>query len=302
MTTPPEQRPRSVEVEQEVDVGRLWHSATARWWLLVIGLVAGAIIGLLVSLGGGKEWTATSEVYLGQPLSPGGDSSISSISTTLGLANYYVTTDTTIRTAAARSGLPRGKLRGHVSSRPILGLTGGKLGSAAPILAITVTSSNGAKAAKASNVLAQLVIAKLAPYSMQKLKTLSTGLDRASQQLSDVTSRLNAALAGQQRLLTSGIDSTDKLIALANFNATVSAAWAQQQALQANVSSNQQQIAVVENLEEPRLVAAAAATNTGGPSRRSGVVIGAVIGLVLGILAALLWEPIAAQVRSHQTT
>ena len=41
--------------------------------------------------------------------------------------------------------------------------------------------------------------------------------------------------------------------------------------------------------------------NQGGPSRRSGVVIGAIIGLVLGLLAAIFWEPVATQVRSHQS-
>jgi hypothetical protein len=296
------ERGRDVDAEPEIDLGRVWRGIILRWWLLLLGLVAGAIIGLLVSLGGGKQWKATSEVYLGQPLAPGSSAPISSTSTSLGLANYFVTADVTIRNAAARAGLPPGKLRGHVSSKPILGLTGTKLGTAAPILAITVTSSDGAKAAKASNAIAALVIGKLSSYSTQKLNTLAAAQKRNTQQLKVVTARIDAAIAGQQKLLTSSLDSSEKLIALANFNATLTAAWAQQEALQANQVSNEQQVAAIQGVEAPHVVASAAATNTGGPSRRSGVIIGAVIGLVLGLLAAALWEPVSSQIRSHQAS
>ena len=42
----------------------------ARWWLLVVGAVLGALIGFLFSLSDGKIYKATAQVYLGQPLAP----------------------------------------------------------------------------------------------------------------------------------------------------------------------------------------------------------------------------------------
>src|SRR5262249_13382966 len=153
-----------------------------------------------------------------QPLSPGGAAAISSTSTSLGLATYYATTEAAIRAAAQKAGLPHGKLRGNVSTKAILGLTGTKLGTAAPIVAITVSGANGAKAAKASNALADLVIAKFNPYSNQKLETLNMQANRDAQQLAQVAARLEAATAGQQKLLASGVSGTDKLLALATFN------------------------------------------------------------------------------------
>lgn len=295
------ERNRDLDAEQEIDLGRIWRSVIARWWLLVVGLVVGAIIGLLVSIGGGKQWKATSQVYLGQPLSPGGASAISSVSTSLGLATYYATTEAAIRAAAQKADLPRRKLRGNVSTKAILGLTGTKLGTAAPIVAITVTSPNGAKAAKASNALADLVITKFNPYSNQKLSTLTAQANRDAQQLAQVGARLQAASTGQQKLLASGVTATDKLLALATFNSVIASTTAQQQALQNDQSQVLQEIAAVKNVEAPRLVAEARATNTGGPSRRSGVLIGAFIGLVVGLLVAILWEPVARTVRSQQT-
>ncbi len=285
--------------EPELDLGRFWKSILLRWWVILVGVVAGAIIGLLVSLGGGKQYKATAEIYLGQPLSPGGSSPISSTSTSLGLANYLVTSETALRTTERKVGLSRGKLRGKVSSKPILGLTGTKLGTAAPILAITVTGSSRSTAARAANALGGLVIRQFAAYSASKLQTLQAQADRDATQLQGVNSRLSAAIAAQQKLLSDkAIGSTDKLVALANFNLVISSATTQQTALQNDQSSVLQQIAAVKNVESPRVVSPASGVHAAGPSRRSGVIVGAVIGFVLGILAAVLWEPLVTRVRA----
>src|SRR5947209_12363377 len=103
---------RDLEAEQEIDLGRLWRAAIARWWLLLVGLVAGAIIGLLVSLGGGKQWKATTEIYLGTPLSPNGAAPITSPPTSLALATTFANSEAALRYAAERSGIPTVQLRG----------------------------------------------------------------------------------------------------------------------------------------------------------------------------------------------
>jgi len=55
--------------EQEVDLGRHWSAIVARWWLPVLGLIAGAFVGYVISLGGKEVWKASSTVYLGAPYS-----------------------------------------------------------------------------------------------------------------------------------------------------------------------------------------------------------------------------------------
>src|SRR5215471_4615763 len=69
------------EAEQEVDFARYVRLLGARWWLLVAGLVVGAVIGYLVSLGGTQVYKATATLYLGQPLSASGNTSIQNEST-----------------------------------------------------------------------------------------------------------------------------------------------------------------------------------------------------------------------------
>jgi len=296
------ERDRDLDAEQEIDLGRVWRSVIVRWWLPVIGLVVGAIIGLLVAVGGGKQWKATSEVYLGQPLGPGQASQITSVSTVLGNASYLITSESAIRQAAARAGLTPAQLRSNVSSRPILGITGSKLGTAAPLLAITVTGGSRAKIAKGANALADVIVAKLSPYSIQKLASLQVQAARDRQRLTQTTQQLQSALAGQQSVFkNTTLSPTDKLVAIINFNGVINAASAQQNNLQLDLTQTEQEIASIKNVEMPAVVAPAVAVNTGGPSRRSGVLIGALIGLVVGLLAAILWEPVARTVRSHQT-
>src|SRR3954451_8758050 len=125
--------------EQEVDFGRYWRLIAQRWWLPVIGLVAGLIVGYVVSLGThSATYKATALVYLGQPLAPDGPAPVSSAPTTLGLVSNLVTSASTVRAVAERSGLKYGRLTGHITTKPVLGITTGKVGTPAPLLAITV--------------------------------------------------------------------------------------------------------------------------------------------------------------------
>jgi Chain length determinant protein len=298
---PTRERVRDLDAEQEIDLGRVVGAVVRRWWLLVVGLVAGAIIGLLVSLGGGRQWAATAEIYLGEPLSPS-SSPISGVPTSLGLAAYLATTEDTIRKAAAQVGLKPGQLRGEVSSSPILGLTGQRLGSAAPLVTITVRGSSPLKVALASNAIADIVIRRFGRYTNQKLSTLEAALVRDKTQLKQLQARVTAAVAQQQALASArGVGSTDKLVSISALNSVISTGTAEMLSLQADQTQELQLISEVRNVEAPGVVSPAAAVSLGGPSRRSAVVIGAIAGFVLGLLAAALWDPIAAHVRPQTT-
>src|SRR5437016_2089033 len=58
--------------DDEIDLGRYWASVAARWWLPLLGLVVGAIIGYLIAVGGGSTYQAQAIVSLGTPLAVGG--------------------------------------------------------------------------------------------------------------------------------------------------------------------------------------------------------------------------------------
>jgi hypothetical protein len=291
------ERARDLDAEQEIDLGRLWRATIARWWLLLIGLVAGAIIGLLVSLGGGKQWKATTEIYLGQPLAANGSAAISSAPTSLGLATAYINSTYALRRASDASGVAVSQLSGKISVKPILGLTGTKVGQPAPLMLLSVTGSKAGKTQIAAQSLAKLVVAQFQPYPSQKIQILQQDLAREQAQVADINRRLEQAQNAQAALASSAANGQ----LVANYAQIISTLSNERFAFQSDITAARQAIAQARGIEQPRIVSPALSVNQGGPSRRSGVVIGAIIGFILGLLAAVFWEPVATQVRSHQT-
>jgi hypothetical protein len=286
------ERPRDIDAEQEIDLGRIWRAALARWWLPVIGFVLGAIIGLLVSLGGGKQWKATSEIYLGQPLSAAG-AQLSSPPTSLGLATAYINQLAQLKHAAKASGLTVAQLNGALTVKPILGLTGTKIGQPAPLMLLSVTGPKKIGVQIAAEDLAQQIVHQFQPYARQKISIIQSRLDQETTQIVDVNKRLKAAENAQAALAGSAANSA----LVANYAQIISTLSNERFASQSDITSAKQSIAQAKGIESPRIVSHPESASQGGPSRRSGVIIGAIIGFVIGLIVAILWEPVARQVR-----
>ena len=297
---PPDKPDRShdPDAEQEVDLGRIWRSVIARWWLLLVGLVAGAIVGLLVSLGGGKHWKATSEIYLGQPVGVNGGGAVTNAPTQLGLATSYINGLYALRHASKASGIPVSRLAGEISVKPILGLTGTKIGQPAPLMLLSVTGSKAGETQTAAEDLSKLVVAQFQPYPAQKIKIIQARLAQEQSQIEDTNRRLTAAQDAQAALAKSGANTA----LVANYAQIIATLSNERFASQSDITSAKEAIAQARGVELAKIVSPALSANTGGPSRRSGVVIGAIIGLVVGLLVAIFWDPVAAQVRSHQSS
>ncbi len=287
---------RDVEPEQEMDLGRIWRSVIARWWLLLVGFVVGAIVGLLVSLGGGKEWKATAEIYLGQPLTTSGAPSTSP-PTSLGLATAYINQLAQLKHAAKASGLTVAQLNGALSVKPILGLTGTKIGQPAPLMLLSVTGPKRIAVQLAAEDLAHQVVNQFQPYTTQKIKIIQARLTQESAQIADINRRLKAAENAQAALVSSAANAP----IVASYATVIATLSNERFSAQDDIVSAKESIAQALGIESPRIVSHPESASQGGPSRRSGVIIGAIIGLVIGLLVAIFWEPVGTQVRKHQS-
>src|SRR5437867_12910237 len=119
---PQRERPLpDVDAEEELELSRYWNALLTRWWLPVAGLIAGAVIGYLLSLGGHRVYEAKATIYLGQPLSPNGTNQIQSLSTNPATVGEIVQAASAQHEAEARAGLSAGSLSGHVSTKAIAG-------------------------------------------------------------------------------------------------------------------------------------------------------------------------------------
>jgi hypothetical protein len=279
MTLQEERRVRRVEpdldAEQEVDFGRYGRTVARRWWLPLAGLLAGAIIGYLLSLGGGTVYRAQALVYLGQPIGPAGNAA-QALNSNPATAREIVTSESVLRQVARDVGLRVGDLRRNTGATPVAG--NDRRAGATGLLQITVKGKRPARVRAAANLLATILVRQVSGYSAAKLKNLQAQLagDRV------VLDSLNESLAAERLSLE-----TKLLLQLR---------LAQ---IQQDIASVSQLMAFTRNVEAPRVAARAAAQETTARSQRNSIVVGALIGLILGTIAALAWEPFAERRRAQ---
>jgi hypothetical protein len=272
-----------LDAEQEVDFGRYWRLIAQRWWLPVIGLVAGLVIGYLVSLGThSSTYKATALVYLGQPLAPDGAAPVSSAPTTLGLVSNLVTSAATVREVAVKSGLKPGRLSGHITTKPVTG--------------ITVSGSPPRKIAEAANLLAEKAVTSVSGYPNVKIAKLKEQIDFDDKSIARNNDRFAIAQRQQQTILADkSLSATEKLLLLANINTTLVTVEQRLGQLETDRLSAQQFLSLAQNVEKAGIRSPAVAVKTAGANSRTGAAVGGLIGLIIGILAALLWEPLVGR-------
>jgi transposase-like protein len=278
--------------ERDVDLHRYWDTITTHWWLPLAGLVAGILIGYLISLGGAQVYRAKATVYLGQPLSQGGVQ-VQSQATNPSTVRQIVTAESTIQAVARKVGMRPGQLRGHISTQAVSGNIS-RLGQN-PLVAINVTGHERRKVARAANNLASTVVNSkaLAGYAKTKIQNLQLLVDQEKAALSALSRNLKAQQAALGN--ASGLSTAEQLIALGQLNGLLQ----QQLTTTDQLTTNQQQLALATDVEAPQITSFAAATKTTARSRRNTVIVAALIGLLLGIVAALVYEPTLRAVRSR---
>lgn len=257
--------------EQEVDFGRYWHAIVARWWLLLVGLIVGAFIGYLISLGGKQVWNASANVYLGASYSSIGGVFLQGPQANPSTAGTIARAESTIEAAAARAGMRPEDLRGKVSTQSISTGGGSSLvrTTGNPLVKITVQSSTRRRAQVAANAIAQTVVQRLAPYADRKIQALKERIANDQKEIDAI--RRGAA----------GGDAVSKAVL------TVQTSTVLTDLLQAK-----QLLIQAQEIERPAVLTHAAGVKTTAQSRRNSVVVAAFLGLVLGLIAALAWEPL----------
>src|SRR6476469_10424963 len=103
------------EAEQELDFGRYWCLLAARWWLVAAGLVAGAVIGYAISLGGSQQFKATATLYLGQPYSASGNVQLQAAQTNPSTVRQIAHAEVIVELVARQCKAKPADLRGGIS-------------------------------------------------------------------------------------------------------------------------------------------------------------------------------------------
>jgi hypothetical protein len=285
-----------LEAEQEIDLASAWGRIKVRWWMPVVGLVAGALVGLVLALSGGEVWRAETIVYLGQPFAPLGGGQIQSLATNPRNVSEIVRSGAAIEAASKASGVPVSKLRSSISTKELTAI--GQARGINPLIEIAVKASGSRKAELAADALANRVVEDVSAYVTQKAELLNRQVEVSEGQLAAVEARIDAAQRQQDALVTNtSLAPVEKLLLSQNLNAVITTADARRSALQDDLFEARQLLNLAESVEKSRVVEPANATKTTARSSRTSLIVGALIGLLLGLVAAIVAEPIAARRR-----
>jgi capsular polysaccharide biosynthesis protein len=262
----PPQRGFDPEAEQEVDFAKYARLLAVRWWLLAAGVVAGAVIGYLVSLGGTQVYSATATLYLGQPYSAG-NSQVQNLQTNPSAVGTVVNQQQVDEAVATACNAKVSDFRKGIATQAVSGNVS-KNGQN-PLVKLTVRARNSKVAECAANGLADAAVKKLGTYAQGKVASYQAEIATDNAGIKQI----------QAGLADPTISTTDKLILQTQLHQY------QQDRISTTLSLQQ-----ARQVEAPRIVTGAAARKVTARSRRNTVVIAALIGLILGALAALLWD------------
>ena len=284
-----------LDAEREVDLRSAWDRIVARWWLPVAGLVAGAIVGILLSLSGGQVWRAETLVYLGQPFTPAGGGAIpNSIATNPRIVGEVVRSEAALRAAARASGMRVGQLRGSISTQAIV--AAGQARGATTLYQIAVQGSAPRKVERAADALAKRVSGVAGDYVDEKITTLQGQIDADQRELDDIDRRFAVSTQEQNRIFNSKtLDDVARLLGVTSLNSTLAALEQRRGTLQEDLLTARQLMSLATKVEQSRIVEPAVAAKTTARSERNSALAGALIGLLVGALAALLAEPFLAR-------
>jgi hypothetical protein len=272
------------DAEGEVDFGRYARAVLGKWWLLVLGVLVGGVLGFLYGQGGSSTYQAQATVYLGQPLSPTGTAVATLASDPSGVATL-ARSQAIVNEVAGEVGMPARRLRRGITAS-LLGERNRQATNVA-LVGITVRGDDAGNVEDAANLIAERVVAASSTFADSKVETLQQRLDALEAQLESVTSRLDAVAASLEGS-TAG-SSTEQLL-----QTNLLAVLEQQRAdLTDRVFATQQLLDAAEEVERGRVVSPAAATQVDARNTRTSTVVGAFLGLVLAALAALLWAPVS---------
>jgi len=136
---------------------------------------------------------------MGQPLGSG-QSQVQALNTNPSSARTILTSEQVVRRVARRSGMREGQLRSGTSVTAVQGFNA-KLNQT-PLIAVTVKGPEPAKAQRAAEDLAQVLVSALSGVSAPKIKVFEQQIAADNTCLKIV----NAALGG------TGLSTTDKIL------------------------------------------------------------------------------------------
>jgi capsular polysaccharide biosynthesis protein len=274
---------------RDVDVGSSLGALTRNWWVILVFVVVGAIVGVAVAVLLPKTYDATASVYLGQSTDASGNLTAGLTSNAKAAAQLLSSQGLLERAAkTAGMGMTPAILRRETSiETPTQTIRTTQ--SIINFVVMTVRDESAKRAARAADALAEELLARISQPVDDKIALLEEQIDTQKAELSAARDRSRDAQRALDAIATSGGDKTAKAVAAAPYLAIVQAAATEQQALLESVQKSELMLHTTVNLEKPVLLHGAAPPDQpSSPDLRLSLAAGALAGLVIGVVVAFV--------------
>jgi uncharacterized protein involved in exopolysaccharide biosynthesis len=291
-TRPPRSRALpELEAEQEIDLGRYGRRLARRWWLLVLGLVVGGLIGWIFSSTASSDVNrAEATIYLGQPLSATGGSQVPSVQTNPAAVREIARSDEVVGDVAEQVGVDPRQLRAGISTSQVSGAVV-RTGQTNQLFEIAVRGPwPRATVAEATNLLAAEVVERTSAYAGTKITAYEARLEELDADLEAAEARI-AQLDAQASAPDIASEDRVAFVTLLGF-AREHRSDVSEERLNVELL-----LAQARDVEKGQVVTEASASAVTPRSSQSSIVVGALIGLIVGLVAALAWDPIVTRRR-----
>lgn len=265
----------SVTVKQQSTV----LSAIARkWWIVLISVV---VVGGLAALGSSSTqslYSATSSVYLGQPVAANG-SLLNTVSSKAATAIEVATGDDAVGKAADDAGTSTSKVRSGLSVIPVTPPLASKLPSPPALIKIRAQMEKRDQAQSVASSLATTLVNESNSFIDGKIARLEARVKDLEASEKELTAQRSAAL--NQAGSASGADRAVWAALASGFSADI-------RSTRSELAAAESQLEVARELEMSKIVSKPRASKVTTSAGNSKLALGLLAGLVIGILIALL--------------
>lgn len=262
-STPKAKRYFDPEALEEVDLGRHLRFLGANWWVVVLGVVLGAIVGFAVAIGHGQTYVGTASLYLGQPFGGSGEIALQDLQTnptTLDQIVHSVAIDD--RVARACKAKPDSFSHG-ISTLQVAGAS--LLNHQNPHVTLSVLAPQPRLAQCAAKGLAREAVNLLASYPRLKAETERAQIAADSRELVRV----------QAGLVSPAYSAVGKALLVV-----------EQRDLESDRATASQLLGQTTRAEVPQLLALPRAEHVTARTTRASTFVAALIGAISGVFVA----------------
>jgi uncharacterized protein involved in exopolysaccharide biosynthesis len=270
-----------------IDVGSWFATLARNWWVIAGLIVIGVVVGAVLTLAQPKEYTATSSVYIGQTTDANGNP-MAGLNSNAKAAVQLLSSQVALDEAAERTGMGisastlRKQTTVETPSSTVKVST-----SVVNIVVISVIDTDPERAAAAANALAEVLLERLESSVDEKIVLLEQQVADQQKEYAATAARSAAAQKNLEAIAAGGGSQAEKASASASYLVLVQAAATELESLSSTIQKTQQQLLVVKQVEQPRVLHEAGVPDSpSGPQMTMNVAVGALAGLVIGVIVA----------------